>query len=81
MSDIDMLLYRKPIYIVSLTLFLVWLIPCAVAQNVATELVARCFDGFAGAAFMTVAGGTVGDMFERAQLQTPMLIFSSAPFL
>jgi len=62
-------------------LFTIWLIPCAVANNIQTELVSRFFDGFAGAAFLTVAGGTVGDMFDKMSLQAPMLVFSSAPFL
>ena len=52
---------RRPIYIISFGLFLIWLIPCAVARNAGTELVSRFIDGFAGSAFLSVAGGTVGD--------------------
>lgn len=72
---------RRYIYIVSFTLFLVWLIPCAIAQNMQTMLVARFFDGVAGSAFLSVAGGTVGDMFSRNELQTPMMIFTASPFI
>ncbi|KAL6714512.1 hypothetical protein ACLMJK_007937 [Lecanora helva] len=72
---------RRPIYIVSFTFFLIWLIPCAVAQNIATELVARFVDGMAGSAFLSVAGGTVGDMFARDKLQAPMMIFTASPFI
>lgn len=53
---------RRPIYVISFTLYLIWLIPCAVGKNIGTELVARFFDGLAGSAFLSVAGGTVGDM-------------------
>ena len=53
---------RRPIYIISFAFFMVWLIPCAVAKNIGTELVSRFIDGFAGSAFLSVAGGTVGDM-------------------
>lgn len=35
------------------------LIPCAVAQNIQTMLIVRFIDGFAGSAFLSVAGGTV----------------------
>ena len=47
---------RRPIYIISFIFFLIWLIPCAVADNIATMLVARFLDGVAGSAFLSVAG-------------------------
>jgi multidrug resistance protein len=72
---------RRPIYIVSFSLFLIWLIPSAVAQNIQTMLIARFCDGLAGSAFLSVAGGTVGDLFNRDQLQAPMMIFTAAPFI
>lgn len=56
---------RRPIYICSFTFFLIWLIPCAFAHNIQTMLVARFLDGLAGSAFLSVAGGTVGDMFNK----------------
>jgi multidrug resistance protein len=72
---------RRPIYIVSFSFFLVWLIPSAVAQNIQTMLIARFIDGLAGSAFLSVAGGTVGDLFNREELQAPMMIFTAAPFI
>ncbi|RDW85507.1 MFS general substrate transporter-40 [Coleophoma crateriformis] len=72
---------RRPIYLVSFFFFLVWLIPSAVAQNIQTMIVARFFAGLAGSAFLSVAGGTVGDMFNREQLQAPMLIYTASPFV
>ena len=51
------------------------------AQNIQTMLVARFFDGLSGSAFLSVAGGTVGDMFNRQQLQLPMLIYTASPFV
>lgn len=72
---------RRYIYIVSFVLFVIWLVPCAVAQNIQTLLVARFFDGVAGSAFLSVAGGTVGDMFSRDELQAPMMIFTASPFI
>lgn len=72
---------RRPIYIISFAFFMIWLIPCAVAKNIETELVSRFLDGVAGSAFLSVAGGTVGDMFVRNELQTPMMIFTASPFI
>jgi predicted MFS family arabinose efflux permease len=39
--------------------------PCAFAQNIQTMLIGRFLDGVAGSAFLSVAGGTVGDMFAK----------------
>ena len=44
-------------------------------------LIARFFDGLSGSAFLSVAGGTVGDMFNRSDLQLPMLIYTASPFI
>ena len=49
------------------------------APNIQTLIIARFFDGFAGAAFLSVAGGTVGDLFPRAKLQKPMMIYTASP--
>ncbi|CAD0087715.1 unnamed protein product [Aureobasidium vineae] len=53
MSPLSEFYGRRPIYIASYTFFLIWLIPCAVAQNIQTMLVARFFDGLAGSAFLS----------------------------
>lgn len=72
---------RRPIYLISWFVFLIWLIPEAVATNITTVIVTRFFDGFAGSAFLAVSGGTVGDLFQRHELQAPMAVFTLAPFL
>ncbi|KAL7792000.1 major facilitator superfamily domain-containing protein [Trichoderma ceciliae] len=72
---------RRPIYLASWSMYLIWLIPSAMAKNIETMIVARFFDGLAGSAFLTVSGGTVGDMFARNELQLPMAVFSIAPFI
>ena len=72
---------RQPIYVISLGFFLIWLVPCAVAQNIGTELVALFIDGLPGSAFLSVAGGTVGDLFDRSELQAPILVFTASPFI
>lgn len=51
------------------------------AKNAQTMLIARFFDGLSGSAFLSVAGGTVGDMFNRETLQLPMLIYTGSPFI
>ncbi|EER39224.1 MFS multidrug transporter [Histoplasma capsulatum H143] len=55
--------------------------PIRVAKNIETMLVARFFTGISGSAFLSVAGGTVGDMFARHELGAPMMIYTASPFL
>ncbi|CAN8102500.1 unnamed protein product [Discula destructiva] len=72
---------RRPIYLTSLSFFLIWLLPEAAAKNIATMLVGRFLCGLSGSAFMAVAGGTAGDLFNRDQLQTPMVVFTATGFV
>ena len=72
---------RRPIFVISWTVYLICLIPQAVAPNIATIIVFRFFDGFTGSAFLAVSGGTVSDMFHRRDLQAPMALFSVSPFI
>ncbi|KAI1636614.1 major facilitator superfamily transporter [Biscogniauxia mediterranea] len=81
MSPLSEFYGRRPIYLVSWTMFLIWLVPSAVAHNAATMLVVRFIDGFAGSSFLSVAGGTVSDVFKRHQIQAPMVIISLSPFI
>ena len=57
---------RRPIYIISFAFFMIWLIPCAVAKNIGTELVSRFIDGCAGSAFLSTYSWSLYCLF-RAQ--------------
>ncbi|KAK4154357.1 major facilitator superfamily domain-containing protein [Chaetomidium leptoderma] len=72
---------RRPIYLCSFAGFILWLIPSAVSQNIETMIIARFFQGLAGSAFLSVSGGTVGDLFTRDTMLAPMAIFALAPFV
>ena len=64
----------------SVFFFLIFIIPSAAAQNIQTMLVGRFLDGIAGSAFLSVAAGTVADLFVPAQIQKPMIVYTLAPF-
>ncbi|KFY18277.1 hypothetical protein V491_04816 [Pseudogymnoascus sp. VKM F-3775] len=72
---------RRPIYIGSLFFSLIWLLMCALSHNISTMLIGRFLGGLAGSAFLSVAGGTVGDMFRKVDLQAPMMIYSATQFM
>lgn len=61
---------RRPIYVFSFLFFLIWLIPCALAKNIETELVARFIDGFAGSgkAIFRVISSWSGLLFESGDI-------------
>jgi len=72
---------RKPIYVVSWFLHIVFIVPQAVAKHISVVVILRFLDGFSGSAFLAVCGGTVGDLFSKDDLQAPMAVFSMSPFI
>jgi MFS family permease len=44
-------------------------------------LVARFFNGLCGSGFMSVAGETVGDLFNVYVLALPMMVYTASPFI
>jgi len=52
---------RQIIYVSTLLVAVVFIIPCAVAKNSAMLMVCRAIDGIAFSAPMTLVGGTLAD--------------------
>ncbi|KAJ5419995.1 hypothetical protein N7465_002514 [Penicillium sp. CMV-2018d] len=61
-APLSELLGRRPIYIVSMTIFLLLLLPSALAQNIQSILVGRFFGGFFGSALMSNSPASVNDI-------------------
>lgn len=72
---------RRVIYGTTLLLAVVFIIPEAVSQNIATLLVCRAIDGIAFSAPMTLVGGTLADLWRNEERGVPMAAFSAAPFI
>ncbi|MCJ1389125.1 Synaptic vesicle transporter SVOP [Xylographa bjoerkii] len=72
---------RKPVYVSTLFLAVIFTIPGAVAPNIATLLVTRAIDGIAFSAPMTLVGGTLADLWRAEERGVPMAAFSAAPFV
>ncbi|KIV98071.1 hypothetical protein PV10_01761 [Exophiala mesophila] len=72
---------RKPVYVITIFLAIIFIIPCAVAQNIGTLLVCRLIDGIAFSAPMTLVGGTLADLWRNEERGVPMAFFSAAPFI
>jgi len=72
---------RNPVYWVSYSLFWIFSWPVAFAPNVAVFLVFRLFGGFSGSAFLSVAGGSVSDLFANEDVANPMAVYTVSPFI
>lgn len=72
---------RNIIYQLSYIFFFIFSWPVAFAPNIAVYSVFRFFTGCVGAVFLTVAGGTVSDLFSKDKVASPMALYTLSPFL
>lgn len=72
---------RKPIYVVTLFVAVIFIIPCALAKNIGTLIVCRLIDGVAFSAPMTLIGGSLADIWHVEKRGMAMAVFSMAPFI
>ncbi|KAI1421915.1 major facilitator superfamily domain-containing protein [Xylaria sp. FL1777] len=72
---------RQVVYVSTLFVAVVFIIPCALAKNIATLLVGRAIDGIAFSAPITIIGGTLADLWKAEERGIPMAAFSAAPFV
>ncbi|KAG8215543.1 major facilitator superfamily domain-containing protein [Butyriboletus roseoflavus] len=72
---------RNIIYRVSYFFFFIFTFPVAFAPNIGVFLFFRLLTGFCGAAFLSVAGGSVSDMFPDTTVANPMAVYTMSPFI
>ncbi|SCV68711.1 BQ2448_832 [Microbotryum intermedium] len=72
---------RRPIYLVSYGVFIAFNFQVAFAHNLATWLIGRFFCGMFASPFLSVAGGSVTDLFAPAEVASPMAFYTASPFL
>ncbi|KAH8155203.1 uncharacterized protein LAJ45_00212 [Morchella importuna] len=72
---------RRIVYIPTWLLFCVFQIGCATAQNIETLLICRFFVGMFGSPSLTVAGGSMSDIWLPNELGPPLGLFTMTAFL
>ncbi|KAI0723437.1 MFS transporter [Earliella scabrosa] len=72
---------RNVIYRTSYVLFFALTWPTAFPPDIATFLVFRFITGLCGAAFLSVAGGSVSDLFDNDTVAAPMAVYTISPFI
>lgn len=72
---------RRPVYLIAVFMFTVLIIPCALAQNLATVLALRFFGAIAGAAMISNAPGTVSDIVNDEYRALAFSVWSIGPMV
>ncbi|KAF7197692.1 Major facilitator superfamily multidrug transporter mdrA [Pseudocercospora fuligena] len=70
---------RRIVYLITMSLFVILVIPCAVAKNIATILVIRFFVAFCAAAMISNAPGTVNDIVDEDHRALAFSVWSIGP--
>ncbi|KAK2465502.1 hypothetical protein APHAL10511_002394 [Amanita phalloides] len=67
---------RKPLYVVSMFIFIIMFMMIALAKNIQTVIVARFIQGAASSVGSAMVGGTIADIWSPQERGIPMAILS-----
>ncbi|KAI5210893.1 MFS general substrate transporter [Aureobasidium subglaciale] len=70
---------RRPVYIFSTAVFVILILPCALAQNIESILVPRFFAAFAAASLVSNAPGSINDIVVEEYRALAFSIWSIGP--
>ncbi|ORX94073.1 major facilitator superfamily domain-containing protein [Clohesyomyces aquaticus] len=70
---------RRPVYLIAVAMFVILIIPCALAQNLEGILITRFFGAIAGSAMISNAPGTVSDIVSDEYRALAFSIWSLGP--
>ncbi|KAF2218277.1 major facilitator superfamily domain-containing protein [Elsinoe ampelina] len=72
---------RNPVYIVTLTLYMIFIMASALAPNIGAQLAFRFLAGFFGSTPLTCAGGSISDIWDPFERVYAFPVFANAAFL
>ncbi|KAI9753843.1 MAG: blue light receptor [Chaenotheca gracillima] len=72
---------RNPVYIVTLSIYMIWLMAAGLAPNIGAQLVFRFLGGFFASTPLTCAAGTLSDLFSPMERIYTFPIFANAAFM
>lgn len=79
-SPLSEIIGRRPVYIISLALYTIFNIPCALSPNIGGLLVSRFLCGVFSSSGLSLAGGTIADIWNIEQRGTAIAYFAAAPY-
>ncbi|KAK9312381.1 major facilitator superfamily domain-containing protein [Lipomyces starkeyi] len=71
---------RRPIYFISLLLYTIFNIPCALAPDIGGLLVCRFLCGIFASSGLVLAGGTIADIWDIEHRGNAIAYFAAAPY-
>jgi multidrug resistance protein len=79
-SPLSEIIGRRPVYILSLSLYVIFNIPCALAPNIGALLVCRFLCGVFSSSGLSLAGGTIADIWKIEERGMAIAYFAAAPY-
>lgn len=79
-SPLSEIIGRRPVYIISLTLYVIFNIPCALSPNIGGLLVCRFLCGVFSSSGLSLAGGTIADIWSIEERGMAIAYFAAAPY-
>ncbi|EMD38027.1 hypothetical protein CERSUDRAFT_113138 [Gelatoporia subvermispora B] len=79
-SPLSELFGRRPLWIIPTIIYVIFNIPCAYARNIQTLLICRFFCGIFASAPLTLAGGTISDIWDNNERGFAIALFAAAPY-
>ncbi|KAL8826369.1 MAG: hypothetical protein Q9170_007430 [Blastenia crenularia] len=72
---------RNPVYIATLSLYMIFIMASALAPNIGAQLVFRFIAGFFGSTPLTCAGGSISDLWNPMERVYAFPVFANAAFM
>jgi multidrug resistance protein len=72
---------RNPVYIVTMAIYMIWIMASALAPNIGAQLVFRFLAGFFGSTPLTCAGGSLSDLWDPMERVLAFPVFANAAFM
>ncbi|KAJ5382965.1 hypothetical protein N7517_000876 [Penicillium concentricum] len=79
-SPLSEIIGRRPVYIISLGLYVIFNIPCALSPNIGGLLVCRFLCGVFSSSGLSLAGGTIADIWNIEDRGMAIAYFAAAPY-
>ena len=79
-SPLSEIIGRRPVYIISLGLYVIFNIPCALSPNIGGLLVCRFLCGVFSSSGLSLAGGTIADIWSIEERGMAIAYFAAAPY-
>lgn len=79
-SPLSEIIGRRPVYVISLSLYTVINVPCALSPNIGGLLASRFLCGVFSSSGLSLAGGTIADIWSIEERGMAIAYFAAAPY-